>query len=78
MIEYFGLEPGESVYIGDNLEKDFKGPNILGIKSIRVIRNGIYKDATCYDEISYPDISIYSLYELADIIANLEKNKELL
>ena len=44
MQEYFGVPYGEMVYVGDNINKDFKAPQSLGMKSIR-FRNpdGLYQ-----------------------------------
>lgn len=68
MLWKFSLSPEEAVYVGDNLEKDFKGPNEIGMKSIRVLRRGIYRDAVAPDESYCPDFEITSLLELPGLL----------
>lgn len=44
MIEKLGVKFDRSIYIGDNLKKDFKAPNSLGMKTVYFKNsNGIYK-----------------------------------
>lgn len=66
MLRYFSYTPKEAIYIGDNVEKDFKGPKETGILTIKVLRNGIYKNAVPPDDSYEPDITINSLLDLLD------------
>ncbi len=67
MLEFFSLSAKDAIYIGDNMEKDFKGPREIGMFTIRVMRDGIYKDALPLDESYKPDITIISLFDLLDL-----------
>ncbi len=40
----FNIEFSEMLYVGDNPEKDFYIKSFYPIKTVRIIRNGIYKD----------------------------------
>lgn len=40
ILDTLNVNPNESVYIADNPEKDFKGPNQLGINTIRIRLKG--------------------------------------
>lgn len=72
MLDEFGIMPAQAVYIGDNVEKDFKGPKDLGMLSIRIARNdGIYKDIITISEDFEPDYSINSLLDVANLLAKL-------
>lgn len=67
MLRYFSYTPKEAIYIGDNVEKDFKGPKETGILTIKVLRNGIYKNTIPPDDSYEPDITINSLLDLLDL-----------
>ncbi len=46
LLDFFQCPPDQSVYIGDNLSKDFVAPNALGMHTIQVRRpNGVHLDA---------------------------------
>lgn len=64
-----GLKYDEMIYVGDNPQKDFYVRKILPIKTVRIFRKGIYKDAK-YRENVREDYSINSLDELKAIINN--------
>lgn len=65
MVNYFKIVPSEAIYVGDNIKKDFKAPNELGMRTIRIIRErGLYKEASEADETFLPQFTIKSLYEL--------------
>lgn len=69
MIESFQIKPYEAVYIGDNVEKDFKGPRDLGMFSIKVLRpNGIYGNSIPPSKDFEPDFAISSLCELKKLL----------
>jgi putative hydrolase of the HAD superfamily len=71
MLGGLNIQPDRALYIGDNKEKDFKGPKDIGIKSIMILRNGIYKDAIAPGLDFEPDLIIGSLYEISGIIGKL-------
>lgn len=68
MLDYFKLDPGEAAYIGDNINKDFLGPNKIGMMTIMVERNGLYKNACKLDKLYFPQIEIKSLIELIEAL----------
>lgn len=37
-IERLGIAPGEAVYVGDDVAKDFAAPRALGMRTVRVVR----------------------------------------
>jgi len=72
MLNKFCIQPKEAVYIGDNVEKDFKGSKELGMISIRIFRNdGIYKNSIAYDKNYEPDYIINSLFEIKHLLQKL-------
>ncbi|ACK41877.1 MULTISPECIES: HAD family hydrolase [Dictyoglomus] len=71
MLNEFHIQSDEAIYIGDNIEKDFKGPKALGMVSIRVIRNGIYKNSISPGKDFDPDYVINSLFELDNLLNKL-------
>lgn len=72
MLASFSLLPSEAVYVGDNLEKDFKGPREIGMRSIRVLREGIYRNVQAPDGSYLPDFEVTSLFELILLIDTLQ------
>jgi len=69
MINCLRVKSRETVYVGDNLEKDFKGPKDIGILTIRVLRDdGIYKNSIAHKNDFEPDYVINSLLELKEIL----------
>lgn len=67
MLEFFSFDAKDAVYIGDNVEKDFKGPKEIGIFTIRIIREGIYKDSSPLNESYEPNLTISSLLDLLSL-----------
>lgn len=67
ILEYFSCAPREAVYIGDNVEKDFKGPKEIGIFTIKILRDGIYKNSIPPDDSYEPDFIIGSLLDIEDL-----------
>lgn len=64
LINRFGVEPSELLYVGDNPKKDFAVKEALPIKTARIIReNGVYKEASYSNEIK-EDYRLSSLDEL--------------
>jgi putative hydrolase of the HAD superfamily len=68
MLNKFNVQANEAVYVGDNVEKDFKGPKDLGMLSVRILRDGVYKNAIPHSKDFEPDLVIRSLLELNDIL----------
>ncbi len=71
MLDEFHIQPNEAIYIGDNVEKDFKGPKDLGMISIKVVRDGIYKNSVSPGKDFEPDYVINSLFELDNLLSKL-------
>lgn len=71
ILEGFLLRPEEAIYVGDNLEKDFKGPRRIGMRSVMVLRDGIYKNVIATEQDYYPDFQIPSLQNLVELIEHL-------
>ena len=72
MLNKFHIQPNEAIYIGDNIEKDFKGPKDLGMISIRILReNGIYRDSIAPRKDFEPDYTVSSLFDLGDLLGKL-------
>ncbi|MCM3693194.1 HAD family hydrolase [Neobacillus niacini] len=63
MKEKFNIEYNQMIYVGDNPEKDFYISNIYPIKTIRILRDGVYKEK-CYLKNIRETHSINSLSEL--------------
>lgn len=62
----FRIKPIESVYIGDNPQKDFVAPRRLGMHSIQIKRNvGLYRDVSVADDYE-PEFAVNSLEEIFD------------
>lgn len=71
MINYFGGEPDEFMYIGDNPNKDFVACKRIGMGTVRIIR-GIGDHMGTFLSRDYEaDYIIYSLLELEKILSNL-------
>lgn len=43
MLSYYNFNPSQTLYVGDNPNKDFLGPKSMGIKTIRLLK-GRYKN----------------------------------
>ncbi|TRZ52502.1 MAG: HAD family hydrolase [Dehalococcoidia bacterium] len=60
-----------SVYVGDNAEKDFIGPNELGIKTVQILRkNRIHKNPPA-NESSKPGFKIGEFSELRELLMRI-------
>lgn len=75
MISYFKVKPIEAAYIADNVQKDFYGPNKLGILSIRIKRNGLYENIKPKNKSYLPQLELKSLKELEELILNENHKK---
>jgi len=72
MLNKFHIQPNEAIYIGDNIEKDFKGPKDLGMISIRILReNGVYRDSIAPRKDFEPDYTVSSLFDLGNLLGKL-------
>jgi putative hydrolase of the HAD superfamily len=72
----FGVKGYETIYVGDNIEKDIIPAKMNQIHSIYIHRGGKY-DFPLSDlnlpEKSMPDYEISQLYEIFDIVSDLNK-----
>ena len=71
MLNEFHIPPNDAVYIGDNVEKDFKGPKELGMITIKVVRDGIYKNSVAPGKAFEPGYIINSLFELDNLLIKI-------
>jgi putative hydrolase of the HAD superfamily len=71
MLSEFRIPPNDAVYIGDNVEKDFKGPKELGMITIKVVRDGIYKNSVPPGKSFEPDYIINSLFEIDNLLLKI-------
>jgi putative hydrolase of the HAD superfamily len=68
IMEFFGGDPAQFVYVADNSLKDFVAPKKLGWATIQIERaDGVYYSAQCADS-HKPDRVIHSLRELESIL----------
>lgn len=68
ILNYFNIGPKEAIYIGDNPHKDFISAKILGINTIRIIREvGDHMNTFLSDKYE-ADYKINSLTEIEKII----------
>ncbi len=77
-LEKFGVKGNETIYVGDNIEKDIIPANLNNIYTIYIHRGGKYDLSLSeqnLDDKSMPDYEIHQLYELFDIVSNLNKKK---
>lgn len=70
--------PEETVYVGDNPQKDFAVKEHLPIKTIRLTsQNGVYKNATYLNNIK-PDYVVDSVSNISSIVENINKQNAFL
>lgn len=67
MKDRLDVEFSEMIYVGDNPEKDFYINNIYPVKTIRIYREGVYKDRAYLDNIK-ETYSVHSLIEMIKVI----------
>jgi len=65
MVNHFNLSTSEALYIGDNVEKDFYGPNQIGIFTVRIVKKGIYSRVKPKNRLYRQKLEIKSFHELA-------------
>jgi putative hydrolase of the HAD superfamily len=68
--EKFNVEFNEMIYVGDNPEKDFYISKIYPITTVRIYRNGVYKEKKYFKDIM-EDKRINSLAEMNKLIDSL-------
>jgi len=67
IIQQLNVQPCEAVYIADNPEKDFKGPNKLGMDSIRIrIEGGEHYSKEPQSNEFAPSNIVYSVCQLVE------------
>jgi putative hydrolase of the HAD superfamily len=66
MREKLNVKFDEMVYVGDNPEKDFYISNKYPIKTVRVRREGVYKDSQYFQDIK-EDYTIDTLQDVMDL-----------
>jgi len=65
ILKKFNIKSNNSCYVGDNVKKDFEGPNMLGIRTIQIKRpNAIYSKEIPKNLLNRPEFIIKSLNEL--------------
>jgi putative hydrolase of the HAD superfamily len=63
------------VYVGDNVQKDFLGPNQLGMTSIQVVRDlGVHRESPD-DPAAHPQFKLTGLSELPTLLTKLNATK---
>lgn len=70
MKEKLKINFSEMMYVGDNPEKDFYVSSLYPIKTVRIYREGTYKDSMYLDGIK----ESYSINSLCEIIEIINKN----
>lgn len=76
ILDQTGILPQQSVYIGDNAQKDFIGPNKLGFTTIQISRpNAVHKDDGQGD-FWRPNYQISSLNEIIELIKVIYESKK--
>lgn len=66
MKDKLDVEFNEMAYVGDNPEKDFYISSIYPIRTVRVCREGVYKDRRYFKDIK-EDYTIYSLLDIFEM-----------
>ncbi len=74
LLKALGAKPQECVYIADNAEKDFIGPNALGMPSIQLIRPNRLHDAAPVNPEAEPGQIIASLAQLPSALKHIGRN----
>ena len=69
IMEYFSAEGNQCAYVGDNVEKDFIGPNRLGWLTVQIRRTkGQYYEHTVANEDCRARVSIDGLVDLERVL----------
>ncbi len=68
-LELLNISPSDASYVGDDLSKDFIGPNTMGMLTIRMDRQTQQNNLNnTFAEIAAPQFSVKSLEEILPII----------
>ena len=69
ILDTLNVNPEESVYIADNPEKDFKGPNQLGMNTIRIrLKGGEHYNKKPQSSEYSPRQTVFSINELSELL----------
>ena len=71
-LEFLQVTPGEAVYVGDNIAKDFQGANAVSMGTI-MLRRATTPEVDSVDQILRPKICIDNLDVLPELIDRLFK-----
>ena len=71
MLENLKVEANQSVYVADNLEKDFIAPNRMGFKTIRITRERRIHTSPAASKDAQAQYEIDSINKLADLLKKL-------
>ena len=71
LLEELNGAPRQSIYVADNLEKDFIAPNQMGFTTIRILRpNGIHRNPANSKD-AEAQYEINSLTELKELLKKI-------
>jgi putative hydrolase of the HAD superfamily len=75
-LDQAGLSPDEMIYVGDRLDKDIVPAAMLGIAAVRIHRGGGHdrRDPVEEGRAVRPDFEIETLYELLQIVAEMNSD----
>jgi len=67
-----GVTASESIYVGDNLKKDFLSPNQMGFKTIRIVRAKRLHSGPAPSQQAQPQYEIDSITKLPDLLRKID------
>ena len=73
LMESFNLKANEIIYVGDNPSKDFIFGKTVGIYTVQLLSNGIYKNEDYLEGVA-PSFQIHNLDELFLILDTINHN----
>lgn len=72
LLDHFKINPSEACYVGDNVIKDFQGPEKIGMHYVLLSRqDGLYQGSEIQNinnDVLVPKFKIKSLYELKNVL----------
>ena len=71
VVEHLHVKPENCACVADNVVKDFISPNMMKMKTIRIIRPNAIKDRHAPDESAEPMYTIKSFNELTDLLSKI-------
>ncbi len=71
VLEQLNIEANEAVYVGDNAEKDFIGPNRLGFLTIQLVRPARVHSGVSDEPYSKADFVIHNIKELPNLLKDV-------